>query len=389
MLKINRIIYLLIFGLGLLLISSNPLAPKTISNPVFLDDFEQYKSEKSIKQAYKIWDEGAILEVSLENLRGNSGTQSLKINLISPNPVNQSINGSIYRVVPFSKRNWSGGSELRFWIENNNPDRLLLSFNIKERANEYWAIADKGIFFFQDQDGAFLQKEILYGNLPIPAHYQGFVVVPFIFFSVPDWNTARGNHIMNLSSIESYALAVNIEDKFPRSFLVDDIEILNSTISEKLTIQGSADISVPASGEHREQYSARTSSLSENIFKDVDVEWSLREPYDLRILLENGILTIPAGTPSGDLILVATYSAQDLTLSSEFTVHVDNIQLPATEQKVEEKITPYPTEDSTYNRFSSDFESWAVNNRPLFVILAITFVLLILFALSMFQRRLR
>ena len=105
---------------------------------------------------------------------------------------------------PYSQRNWSDGTGVRFWVINLNTEPLSLSFNFKEEFNEYWAVSGSGAYFLQGEDGSLLQQKIQYGNLQIPAIFQGFVVIPFYSFSVPEWNTALGDHVMKLARIESY-----------------------------------------------------------------------------------------------------------------------------------------------------------------------------------------
>jgi len=48
--------------------------------------------------------------------------------------------------------------------------------------------------------------------------------------------------------------------------------------------------------------------------------------------------------------------------------------------------TPLP---DAYDVFSAAFESWTLNNRPIFVMLAVGLVLLIVALLSSFQKRMK
>ena len=228
---------------------------------VYYDDFEQYKSDGDIKKAYTVWKDGAQLDVSLSktpldpsvhSLRLNFGRpdqsdktirvdvvvdgqtdQALKVTLLAPNSSNKAINGSIYHVLPGRGRVWTGGTAIRFRIENPSTEELLLSFNFKEEFNEYWSVSPSGIFFLQTVEDVLQQQGIQYCNLPIPANFKGFVLVPFYSFSVPEWNTARGDDVMNLKRIESFAFAVQLQNSLPSSFTIDDVEVierLRSTI---------------------------------------------------------------------------------------------------------------------------------------------------------------
>jgi len=327
----------------------------------------------------------------MQNTHVHSGKQALDVEIVSTNPNNQSINGSIYHILPRSQRSWSQGSQIRFWVNNASENALLLSFNFKEEFNEYWTINNSGVFFLQSEEGDLLQQEILYGNLPIPANYQGFVVTPFYSFTVPDWNTARGDRIMNLARIESYAIAVNIGENSPSTFTIDDIEVLAFDEMKTLEIQGVESILVPPSGEHREQYTAFLSSLAKNTSEEVSAIWSLCQPYDPLIKIDDkGNLTIPAGIQSSSVILAATYPSQGNSITKEFTIVLDNGQSSPEEQiALETPDKPTQVVDSTDYQSSKTFETWATENRVLFVIISVSAILLILSLLSLFQRRIK
>ena len=381
----------LCIGLGLLSTLAFIPLRNVPESPVFFDDFEKYINDKDIKKAYTVWEDGAVLNVTLQNNRVHSGKQALEVEIVSPNPNNQSINGSIYHILPKSQRSWTQGSQVRFWVNNTGKNTLLLSFNFKEEFNEYWAINSSGVFFLQSEEGDLLQQEILYGNLPIPANYQGFVVIPFYSFTVPDWNTARGDHIMNLARIESYAIAVNIGEASPSTFTIDDIEVSAFDEMKTLEIQGVKTILVPPSSEHREQYTALLSYPVKNTSENVSAAWSLRQPFDPLIKIDDkGNLTIPAGIQSSSVILAATYTSQENSLTKEFNVILENGQ-----SSPEEQITlETPAEqnlivDSTDNQSSKAFETWVTENRVLFVIISVGAILLILSLLSLFQRRIK
>jgi hypothetical protein len=391
MVNVKHSICFLCIGLGLLSTLAFIPLQNAPESPVFFDDFEEYLNNKDIKKAYIVWEDGAVLNVTLQNTRVYSGKQALDIEIVSTNPSNQSINGSIYHILPRSQRNWSQGSQIRFWVNNTSENNLLLSFNFKEEFNEYWAINSSGVFFLQSEEGDLLQQEILYGNLPIPANYRGFVVVPFYSFTVPDWNTARGDRIMNLARIESYAIAVNIAENSPSTFTIDDIEVLAFDEMKTLEIQGVKSILVPPSGEHREQYTAFLSSLAKNTSENVSAIWSLRQPYDPLIKIDSkGNLTIPAGIQSSSIILAATYTSQENSITKEFTIVLDNGQSSPEERTALETLDkPTQVVDSTDYQSSKAFEAWATENRVLFVIISVSAILLILSLLSFFQRRIK
>jgi len=391
MVNTKRSICFLCIGLGLLSTLTFIPLQNAPESPVFFDDFEKYLNNNDIKKAYTVWEDGAVLNVTLQNTRVHSGKQALDVEIVSANPNNQSINGSIYHILPRSQRNWSQGSQIRFWVNNTSKNNLLLSFNFKEEFNEYWATNNSGVFFLQSEEGDLLQQEILYSNLPIPANYQGFVVIPFYSFTVPDWNTARGDHIMNLTRVESYAIAVNIGENYPSIFTIDDIEVLAFDEMKTLEIQGVKSILVPPSGEHREQYTAFLSSLVNNTSEKVSAIWSLRQPYDPLIKIDDkGTLTIPTGIQSSSVILAATYISQEIKITKEFTIVLDNGQSSPEEQIAQETFDePTQVVDSTDYQSLKAFETWATENRVLFVIISISVILLILSLLSLFQRKIK
>ena len=100
MAEMKRWLVFLLIALALFsVLALNPLqkAPASI---VFLDDLEKYASDKDIQKVYTVWKDGAVLNVSLQKDLVHSGKQSLGINIISPNPGDQSANGSVYHILP-------------------------------------------------------------------------------------------------------------------------------------------------------------------------------------------------------------------------------------------------------------------------------------------------
>lgn len=389
--KINIYYWFVLFGLFFTL-AFTPGQGTEPANPVLCDDFS-YLNDTLMKGAYTAWKDGADVTVSLEKNYRKPGNSAMRVEITGPNQRTGSKNASIYRVLQLFDRNWTNGSAVRFWLENPSDLPLLLSFNFKEEFNEYWATTGSGVYFLEGEDGILLKKRAEYGNLPIPSQYKGYVVIPFYSFAVPDWNTARGNQVLDLGGIESYAFGIGIDQDYPRHFYVDDFEITQTAYSY-LEIQGSDSIEVPPTGERREQFSVKLISPVEKTSHAVTGEWSLLPPSDPAIQIDNdGWLVIPTSLKSQNITLVAAYQMGKSLLKDEFAISLIGSQGPASEAAPEptksENLNPALKEKTAYEQFSQDFEKWSYENRPLFVILSITVVLVILFILSYFQRRLR
>lgn len=360
---------------------------------VFTDDFEKYTSNNGLQKSYLAWREGAQIEVTIESAQVNSGEKAMRVDILAPNAQNDSTNGSIYHVLPINQRNWSNGSGIRFWVKNLSDQELLLSLNFKERFNEYWAVTQAGFFFLEPEPDLFQKMNIAYGNLPIPAGYQGFVVVPFLSFGVPDWNSAQGNEVMELARIESFAFGVTVRDVFPVSFVVDDISVITRADYPYLEIKGQDFIQVPATGEHREPFSAYLFDPSTNTAEQVDVLWEWQGQPDKAIQLDaQGWVTIPAGLPETNLKLKATYSTpQGVWVDDHalvLTLGEGASAIGSSDQEVPAAAAPVEV-ISDYEYLSRAFESWASENRPLFVILAVSLVLLVVLLLTAFQKRIK
>ena len=377
--------------LTLLFIASTPLSHSQ-ENFIFIENFENYQDNKAIQKAYTVWADGAVLNTSTLTYPDTSSNKTMKVEIISPNPDNQSSYGSIYHVLAGNSRNWSDSTALRFWINNLDSEPLLLSFNFKEAYNENWAIADQGIYFLQNNQGDLLQQEIEYDNIPVEADYQGWILVPFSSFEVPTWNTARGNNIMDLKRIESFAFSISIEENYPRSFLIDNIEIFSHSKFWKLDISGSKAIQIPESGEHHEQYSAILVSPENDVTEQIDASWALQYPNDAEISIDqNGVLVVPSGIDAATLFIAATYNSEDNLITKIIEVELsDSYSLTANVNSEETPSIPKkkPTV-SVYDQFSQNFEVWAVENRLLFVILSVAVVLLVVFLLTVLQHRLK
>ena len=381
------------FGFCLLLSMAFMHLPRTSQAPVYEDDFEHYNSDKDLQKSYQVWPDGARINVVLYEGSTNPHGKAMRVEVVAPNPVNNAMNGSFFHYLPARDRNWSGSTGVRFWVKNVSDQPLLLSVNFKEKFNEYWAVAEDGIFFLESEVDQFQKREIEYGNLPIPAEYSGYVMVPFFSFAVPNWNTARGNEVMDLTSIETLAFGVTIAKEFPQIFLMDDIALITRSEFPYLDIKGSDQIQSPASGEHREPYTAYLVDPLAGTSDMVTVDWALMGANDLPIALnKQGWLTIPAGLTEGVFALQARTDTPHGSLIDTFQVFLGSSS-PGTgaEGEIEQPGSPVvqSRELSNYERFSQDFENWATENRPIFVMLALGVVLLVLWVLSSFQKKIK
>ena len=103
---------------------------------------------------------------------------------------------------------------------------------------------------------------------------------------------------------------------------------------------------------------------------------------------DEGLLKVPAGVPSGSIVLSAAYPVGEYSVVDEFPVEI--IGLTTTPTAVAEAANPTPqVPETTYERFSRGFELWAVEYRPIFVALSVGVILLVLALLSRMQRRLK
>lgn len=389
----HRIIRGSLFGFCLLLCLAFTHLPRTSQAPIYDDDFKRYNSDRDLQKSYQVWPDGARINVLLYEGSTNPHGKAMRVEVVAPNPVNNAMNGSFYHYLSARDRNWSGSTGVRFWVKNVSDQPLLLSINFKEKFNEYWAVAESGIFFLESEVNQFQKVEIEYGNLPIPAEYSGYVMVPFISFAVPNWNTALGDEVMDLSGIETLAFGVTIAKEFPHIFLMDDIALISRSNYPYLEIKGSDHIQSPASGEHREAYTAYLVDPLAGTTDMVSVDWALMGANDLPIALdEQGWLTIPAGLTEGVFTLQARTETLHGSLIDTFQVFLgDSSSGTEEEDEMEKPGSPVvqPRELSDYERFSQDFENWATENRPIFVMMALGVVLLVLWVLSSFQKKIK
>jgi len=297
------------------------LAFNPIHEPVFEQNFEEISHNRHLNRDFQVWENGALLELFLEKSNVNSGENGLRIVAKSSNPINQAMDGSVYQTLPSSNRNWSGAAGVQFWIKNPNPTEILITFNFKELFSEYWAVADHGIYYLSTQQGIFQQQDILYNNLPIPAYFEGFLIIPFESFSVPEWNTAISNGVMDLDKIDSYAFGIRVDNITPFSIYIDDIIILGETDFTELKITGPERILIPSSGELIETFSAAIRNQVDQIEDEDQIQWSIqKQAPEFVTLTPGGKLSIPAGTESGIVLLSAAYKTDDYQIIHEWPV---------------------------------------------------------------------
>lgn len=385
----NFLNILLVFGFSFTALpAQTTVAPPEA--PIFIDDFESVQNDRELRQNYTAWEDGALVEASLTREFFHSGEKAMRVEMKGINPTNQSTNGSVYHKLKSWQNNWNGGTGLRFWIKNDADEPLLLNFNFKEKYNEYWAIAQQGIFYFEDEAGNLLQQDIYYSNLLIPVGYEGSVVIPFSSFEVPEWNTARGDETMQLDRMESYALGMSLGKNLPHVFYVDDIEIITRADYPGLFLYGEEWVSVPSSGELAVFYTAQVRMPGEVVLKDAVVEWSCEGLLSDGILCTpQGKLVVPAGVESQKITINAVFSTESGTIKNTKEVHIlglDSQAEASLEPTATLYVTPIPTD---YQQFSANFEKWTTGNRTLFVILLVGGILVILAVLSALQHRLK
>jgi len=361
------------------------------SEVIFKDDFEGHIHKAKLKRDYQVWDTGSVLNIFLEHEFVNSGKNAMGVEIVSVNPVNGSKYGSVFRTMELLMGNWSGAAGVRFWINNPNDSPLLLSFNLKERYREYWAVAEDGIFYFQDSEGTFTQQKIFYNNMPIPANFSGFVVLPFDSLEVPSWNTAKSNQVLDSNRIESYAFSIIVGEKTPYTFYIDDFEVLGSTTFYQLLITGETHLQIPASGALTATFNANLVSLGNQEVESEPVSWSIQEPFDPIIsITEEGILRIPAKTQSSVITLIARQSTAEFALINTHNVVLEGADSPQPSNTPLADPTALAVEpDTAYDRISKQFDAWTTENRALFVGLLVLGVTIFLFILSFIEKRLK
>ncbi len=365
-----------------------PLQTPNPSIPLFEDTFS-YLTDGLLNGAFSPWKDGAKLAVSLAESRREGGGKAMRVDLVGPNERSASRDASVFRILELQERRWDRASAARFWLENPSDHTLALSFNFKEKFNEYWATSGGQVFFLESEDGVLLKQDAQYGNLPIPAGYSGFVVIPFAGMAVPEWNTARGDFLMDTSSVESFAIGIRIDQHYPRHFYVDDFQILAAEYPY-LEIGGPPEIDIPTGGELRQQYEAAVFIPGRETPLAITPSWKLSPSAAGEVRVdEDGWLVIPAGTDILEITLSAQYSYCGRLLAAEKRVLLKSPGVQASPPAAPTPIISDPAmrEKSVYEKFSDDFEEWTFENRPLFVAISVGAIVLVLAMLAYFQRR--
>ena len=378
------------FIFSILITAFSPF-PQSENTTLFADDFESYISSAQLNASYTVWEDGAMLRLSVEKGYINSGSQAMQVDIQGVNPNTHATSGSVYRLLQPNENDWRNGVGTRFWIYNQSKYPLSLSVNFKEKYNEFWAVADSGEFYLLTEDGNFLQQEIQYGNLVIPAFYHGYVYVPFESFVVPDWNTAIGDEIMDLSDIDSISLAMNVTVPELQRFSIDDLSVLTENNTLPPMVTGSKSILIPASGQHQEQYQV---TLPESISADVITQqWEIINQEDTRASIdENGWLTIPSNTKPAAITVLHHYIMDDQKVNTLFQVNLidpDDGAEPTATSIVSEEVQAIQEDNSAYQQFSDQFDQWASENRAWFVVIAISIMLILIASFSIIQNRLK
>lgn len=350
---------------------------------LYSDDFEGYVTTKLVRHAYAVWEDGAQLEINLENKNVGDGAQALRVDVLGPNPLDNATTGSIYHSLPLNRRDWSNSAGIRFWINNPSKDNLWLTFNFKEAYNEYWSVDSGAPYLLVGSDLSVQQEECQYGDMVIPAEFTGRVVIPISSFAVPDWNTARGDRKLQLSAIESYALGVTIHNDYPQTFYFDSFEVLSPDEIIPV-IKGVRQIEIPPSGEHRETYQIINSTTGSTI----PAAWKVKSSINPGLAVTgDGSLTIPSTAYAGVATLYANSTATGAETLTSLQIKLTGGAFPVQETQTAD-VVPAPTK-TAYEKFAADFEKWAMEYRPLFVIISVTLVVICIFFLSRFQNRLK
>lgn len=358
---------------------------------IFIDDFEGYVTTQLVKRAYAVWEDGAILNISMNERSGENASRSMQIDVLGPNTLDGSQTGSIYHSLPLTKRNWSGASAFRFWIKNPDKSDLWLTLNFKESYNEYWSIRHGAQVLMVEERGGAFQEDCFYGNIRVPAEFTGKVVIPMESFSVPQWNTARGDEILQLKDIESYALGITLNDDYPRTYIVDSVEVI-AVPDPFLFINGERQIQIPDSGQLSEFYSIQP--IGGTITDDNgSINWTLESKLNPVVTIDkNGTLTIPSSSKDESILLIASVDTPSYARKVGYSIKLFHTQTESAQSKTagSEKIPPVLiTKPTAYDQFVREFETWAREYRPLFVVISVGFVLLFIFILSSFQSKLK
>ncbi len=362
--------------------------------PIFFDDLESFLNSSQLKTAYTVWEDGALLDMALEKGHVFSGTKSMRVDVVGPNPQTLSTSASIYHLLQFTESNWTDGAGIRLWVNNLSRFPLSMTFNFKEMHNEFWAIAENSLFYLESAENGYLQQQGQYGNLIIPAFYKGFLVIPFDSFSVPEWNTAKGDEQLNLGQIESFSFGFNITSTELQRLYIDDIDILPESNFTVAQITGNTTVDIPQSGEHREPYSLIFPAEMDASSAFLAPEWTIDESSDDAVQMDTeGWLTIPAGTRPGMVKIAVDFPSVAESGKVALMIKLTDPQLgenPVSDEFiVPNEIKEVESENSAYLQFANQFETWASLNRAWFVLISVTAVVLVLILLTFLQNRLK
>ncbi len=270
--------------------------------------------------------------------------------------------------------------------EQSSDNALWLTFNFKEAYNEVLVCKAWRAFLLQSSAGSSIQYESQYGNLVIPAQFTGKVILPVNNFSIPEWNTARGDKQLQLANIESFAIGITLNEDYPRTFYIDSLNILPPG-ETPATIHGVKQIRIPESGEYRVAYKIEKVYQRIPSRKLESKKSTNRCFHRSRRCFNNSrgtrdeTISIISGRPSSD---GSSEVSMDVILFSDSS----GTAIAQTSGK-EETLAEEKMQGSDYDRFAANFELWAMENRPLFVLLSVGLVVFIIFLLSVFQNRLK
>jgi hypothetical protein len=359
-----------------------------IGSSLFNDNFDHYFSTIQLRRAYASWENGARLEIALNTSSFDTGHQSMQIDVQGQSTVGGLANGSIYHSLSLQERNWTGASGFSFWIFNPSTTPLSLTFNFKEAYNEYWSVSHGSPVLLQSTSNETIQSQSRYGNINIPAGFSGWVILPISSFSVPDWNTARGDQKLQLSSIESFAIGITLHDNSSCTFFLDSFKVIPEDESI-IWINGADELTIPPDGELSEVYTLQNSSPVEHR----SFMWMVESHNNPDVYLEeNGTLLIQAGYSAEVISVKAVFFSPSGTHSVSKAVKliggIDPIESSAASIQETTPVYQQPVE-SDYARLSKAFEHWAMEDRPMFVLASVVLVVLFISLLSAIQNRLK
>ena len=384
---------------SLLLISSFLLIISTSLTPApqgeqLLDNFDEYASQKQFSRIWSAWEEGAMVDLRLEDSAASGHGKVMVVEMLSLSEGEQPNIGSVFALLHGPDRHWQDGMGIRLWLDNGGGDDLFLSLNFKEQYNEFWATVHGSPVFLQPEGGRIQQRQIEYGNIPIPAGFSGTITIPFTSFTVPDWNTANGNQEINLRTIESLGFAVMAQDALPFSFAIDDIEVITETFDNVLTITGLNYIYLPESGARLETYSATLTSLVDGNTTNPQVTWTVVSPQDESVQIsKTGQLILQHDIQDSEVVIAASYQSPYGPVSTEFEVLLGGEGKPEENLDALKEMPPdemlSQAEPTELDKISETYTSWLENYRLITVLASVMAILVIVFVFAYIELKLR